>query len=1293
MVDTLSSLPPSLSMNPDSPFAESLSVSHLELDSICGGCKNPIESESGGVVVSFGSALWHVECFQCAKCSNRVTADTNLLLLSDGSPVCTNCSYHCSVCKQTILDEAIMTGDESYHAACFTCRTCTRRIEELVFAKTSHGIYCMDCHNERVARSRRHAEAKRNRNKNGRRERRDRPRDAGTPQSTDASTLPLPPSPSSPVDPSAETNWASTITAPATKRYSMIQMPTSGIDASVRKPLADSHPSTPPPSSAFPEETPASTASTAPHSPRHANSLPISNEPVNRRPTPERMDTLPLPSPTESSTEGKRRKSYDDGVRPLSAFFGPQPQTRNAPGSSPSPAGLSVPGKTSRADKRRSINPGFIFNNLMATPSTGVESAPPSSFPPDMTVSDSSSVRSIYFSAAPSAAPSPGVNVRDSSRSQSPASRGSPASHTQSPSVPLLTMDDSVMVEHDVSDTQSDRHFPPRLHSLPRKSEELPSEPKSANDSVHSASTISRSPTPNSASAQSTPTHQASFSTELDVPTERSISTIKRKPPPQITDSSKQASVETLSLSEVVSDADDGDVTANVQTALSAPSLPLMRFSFNPVEFDELLKNVSDTTPRAPRRESGPDYVNGNTPSGSVPTVASIIVHDAGDDESASGRSSPSFVEIDDTTKLGPTDIRGYLGESFTTLANSSSTSLHRSHPNKLDASELVSRRLREAITDATERSQTSIKLDRDFVETIIRAIDGTREKYSSLKGDMDNVKRTSQQYMTGFSVAQEEYHREVAARRDAEAEVTRLRVQLSGQAARLTAMSAEDRRRDMMEQMSQDLGASLSGLERDVSKLKAERDMMLAEVDELSRSKAEKDADTTPNTLARSLTARYDTIKSQYQKQLMPLTQQREGLIREINELKEARDIFLEETTALNARNEELAELNSQISRQIEIAFNEAAANAPDVSDSGSVKQASKQGLPALFGGSGKKQSMSSQSLSLTSIATASSFDEKPDEIGRVVKAAKQDVGEHAPAVKKFKWFGKHSSSDKSKDRRKHAFQQQNILRISRCDHCGDKMWGAQLRCTNCGTGCHPKCASQLNSRCQQTRASEESALEITPLPPSMFGRQLIEQVKADAKGGDRAIPVIVEKCISAMESLAMDYEGIYRKTGGTSQSKAITQLFEKGNYDAFDLEDPNSFNDISSITSVLKNYFRALPDPLLTYALHDSFVAAASLREPREKHAALSRLVLQLPREHYHTLRYLMLHLNRVSQRSEENLMTARNLGVVFGPTLMRSSNSGQEFADMAGKALTIEWLIENSPDVFPEQLPASG
>lgn len=116
-------------------------------------------------------SFFHVDCFKCAKCGNQVTADTNLLLLSDGSPICANCSYSCNVCKLPILDEAIMTGEDSYHAHCFKCKVCKNRIDELVFAKTSQGIYCMNCHNERVARSRRHQAKKQEREREKERER------------------------------------------------------------------------------------------------------------------------------------------------------------------------------------------------------------------------------------------------------------------------------------------------------------------------------------------------------------------------------------------------------------------------------------------------------------------------------------------------------------------------------------------------------------------------------------------------------------------------------------------------------------------------------------------------------------------------------------------------------------------------------------------------------------------------------------------------------------------------------------------------------------------------------------------------------------------------------------------------------------------------------------------------------------------------------------------------------------------------------------------------------------------
>lgn len=42
--------------------------------------------------------------------------------------------------------------------------------------------------------------------------------------------------------------------------------------------------------------------------------------------------------------------------------------------------------------------------------------------------------------------------------------------------------------------------------------------------------------------------------------------------------------------------------------------------------------------------------------------------------------------------------------------------------------------------------------------------------------------------------------------------------------------------------------------------------------------------------------------------------------------------------------------------------------------------------------------------------------------------------------------------------------------------------------------------------------------------------------------------------------------------------------------------------------------------------------------------------------------------------------------HLATVLVATLMRSSDPSQEFTDMPGKTLAIEWLIENAPAVFP-------
>ncbi len=138
--------------------------------------------------------LWHIDCFRCNTCGTILDSDANLLLLSDGSLICNNCTYSCSICNNKIEDLAILTGDQAFCAPCFKCRNCKQKIENLKYARTSQGIFCMKCHEALMQRRRKKSQKERlNRHK----------RLQQTPDSTifqDNFLPPLPPLPPSAVN-------------------------------------------------------------------------------------------------------------------------------------------------------------------------------------------------------------------------------------------------------------------------------------------------------------------------------------------------------------------------------------------------------------------------------------------------------------------------------------------------------------------------------------------------------------------------------------------------------------------------------------------------------------------------------------------------------------------------------------------------------------------------------------------------------------------------------------------------------------------------------------------------------------------------------------------------------------------------------------------------------------------------------------------------------------------------------------------------------------------------------------
>jgi hypothetical protein len=152
------------------------------------------------------------------------------------------------------------------------------------------------------------------------------------------------------------------------------------------------------------------------------------------------------------------------------------------------------------------------------------------------------------------------------------------------------------------------------------------------------------------------------------------------------------------------------------------------------------------------------------------------------------------------------------------------------------------------------------------------------------------------------------------------------------------------------------------------------------------------------------------------------------------------------------------------------------------------------------------------------------------------------------------------------------------------------------------------------------------------------------------------RLIPAIVSRCIEEVEArgksrhllmvferrtdldTGMDVEGIYRKSGGSSQVNQVKSSFE-GNSE-FDISDPDL--DIHAVSSTLKGYLRRLPVPLITFAVYDQFLEAGSIEDPEHKARAMHAALRDIPKPHFDTLQFLVFHLSRVIQHSSENLVS---------------------------------------------------
>ncbi|KAL0130721.1 hypothetical protein PUN28_002385 [Cardiocondyla obscurior] len=183
--------------------------------------------------------------------------------------------------------------------------------------------------------------------------------------------------------------------------------------------------------------------------------------------------------------------------------------------------------------------------------------------------------------------------------------------------------------------------------------------------------------------------------------------------------------------------------------------------------------------------------------------------------------------------------------------------------------------------------------------------------------------------------------------------------------------------------------------------------------------------------------------------------------------------------------------------------------------------------------------------------------------------------------------------------------------------------------------------------------------------------------------------VPLIVEMCTSIVEARGLEVIGIYRVPGNTAAIAQLTDSVNRG-FENINLQDPR-WSDVNVISSLLKSFFRQLPDSLLTADLYPMFIDADKIEDPQRRMTAIRKLIRDLPEHHFETLKYLMQHLKKIVEHSEINKMEAKNLAIVFGPTLVRASGSRDNMVtmvtDMSHQCRIVESLLNNVDWFFSE------
>ncbi|XP_032831387.2 uncharacterized protein LOC116954726 isoform X2 [Petromyzon marinus] len=198
------------------------------------------------------------------------------------------------------------------------------------------------------------------------------------------------------------------------------------------------------------------------------------------------------------------------------------------------------------------------------------------------------------------------------------------------------------------------------------------------------------------------------------------------------------------------------------------------------------------------------------------------------------------------------------------------------------------------------------------------------------------------------------------------------------------------------------------------------------------------------------------------------------------------------------------------------------------------------------------------------------------------------------------------------------------------------------------------------------------------------VFGVELVSLLQS----GEDQVPQVVRMCTAFVERHGL-VDGIYRLSGVASNTKRLREEFDAGRVP--DLTRSVYMRDVHCVSSLCKQFFRDLPEPLLTYHLFHLFDEAVRAPSVEERLQKIHHAIHQLPLPHYNTLEFLISHLSHMASHSAQTNMHAQNLAIVWAPNLLRSRGTegvpvgGAAFLEVRVQSVVVETLLSHRQRLF--------